>query len=212
MTTHELDRIDHLIFGTPDLDATVDELEQTLGLRATVGGRHPGEGTRNALLSLGPGHYLEIMGPDPGQPDPDGPRWLGLDDLTSPRMIAWAAKASDLDALSRKAAAAGIQLGDILSGGRLRPDGTALNWRLTDPRRQIADGVVPFFIDWGEGVHPSESAVGGLHLVAFRIVHPDAPHVESMLKRLELEIPVTSGQQPALIATLDTPVGQVELT
>ncbi|MGD8413726.1 MAG: VOC family protein [Candidatus Latescibacterota bacterium] len=212
MTTREIGRVDHLIYGTPDLEATVDELASTLGLRATIGGQHPGEGTRNALFSLGPGRYLEIMAPDPSQPDPDGPRWLGIDDLTSARMVAWAAKSDDLASLSLHAAQGGIELGPILSGGRVRPDGSHLSWRLTDPRQWIADGVVPFFIDWGGGAHPSESAIEGLSLVAFRIEHPDHAYVGSVLEQLGLETPVDPGIRPALVATLKTPLGLIELT
>ncbi len=45
--------LDHLVYATPDLDATVAELERRLGVRAAVGGRHPGLGTRNRLVGLG---------------------------------------------------------------------------------------------------------------------------------------------------------------
>src|SRR5687768_9929423 len=56
-------QVDHLIFGTPDLAMGVETIEKLVGIRATPGGQHPGEGTRNALISLGPAIYLEILGP-----------------------------------------------------------------------------------------------------------------------------------------------------
>lgn len=208
----DLGRVDHLIYGTPNLSATVDELEKRFGLRAATGGRHPGEGTYNALYSLGPGRYLEIMAPDPNQSKPDRPRWLGLDDLMEPRLVAWAAKAQELEETVRAAASSGVELGEIRSGGRERPDGTFLNWRLTDPHRQIAAGVVPFLIDWGRSPHPSAAAVQGVELLDFRLEHPDTDYVRRALDALGLPIQVTAGRTPLLVAILDTPRGTIELT
>jgi hypothetical protein len=82
---------------------------------------------------LGPASYLEIIGPDPEQPKPSGPRRFGIDDLKAPRIVRWVVKSSELPAVEEKAAKAGVTLGPIASGSRKRPDGVVLSWRYTDP-------------------------------------------------------------------------------
>lgn len=211
MENKVLSRVDHLVYGTQDLDSTVDRLERVLGVRASYGGQHAGKGTRNALLSLGPAVYLEVLAPDPLQPDPVGPRWCGLDDVTTPRLVTWAAKARNLRSLAERAARYKIPLGAAQEGSRRLPDGSELRWRLTNPDRLIADGLVPFFIDWGTSPHPAASAPQGLRLVGLRAEHPDAISVGRMFDGLGLEIPVSDGPAPALIATIQTPGGIVEL-
>jgi hypothetical protein len=210
-STDLLSRIDHLVYATPDLQAGIDAIEQRLGVKATPGGQHPGLGTRNAVVALGPTSYLEIIGPDPGQAKPEGRRRFGIDDLTSPRIVTWVVKSNELDAVRTTASANGITLGAVTSGSRRRPDGVVLSWRYTDPNAVVADRVVPFFIDWGSSPHPALTAARGATLVQLRAEHPDAERVQKMLGALGLGLRVQMGSAPAIIATIDSPKGRVEL-
>ena len=210
-TADPVSRVDHLVYATPDLRVGIDAVEKLLGIRATPGGQHPGAGTRNALVALGPASYLEIIGPDPEQPRPPGPRRFGIDSLKAPRLAAWAARGQDLERLVADAARNGVKLGAVGSGSRKRPDGVVLSWRFTSPATVLGDGIVPFFIDWGKTPHPAQAAAAGATLVALSAEHPDARSVGEMLRKLGLDLRVTSAPSPALIAEVDCPKGRVEL-
>jgi hypothetical protein len=104
-----------------------------------------------------------------------------------------------------------VRLGPVVSGSRKRTDGVLLTWSFTDPHAVVADGLVPFLIDWGTSPHPAASAPAGVSLLALRGEHPNPAGVRSLLRPLGLELPVTKGAQSALIASLETPRGLVEL-
>lgn len=204
-------RIDHLVYATPDLERTVEELASRFGVRPAPGGQHTTEGTGNALLALGPRCYLEVIGPDPRLPAPSRPRWFGIDGLQAPRLVAWAVPDTRLDERAAAAAYAGFPLGPVETGSRQRPDGEPIAWRFTHPRVLSAGGVVPFFIDWGRSRHPAEHAPGGVRLVELRAEHPEPGRVGDLLRALEVDAPVAKGRLPLLVATLDTPRGPAEL-
>jgi hypothetical protein len=206
-----LSTVDHLVYATPDLQLGVETIERLFGVRARPGGQHPGRGTRNALVSLGPGIYLEIIGPDPAQAQPPQPRPFGIDDLKEPRLVTWAAKGENLEPFANEAARRGVKLGQVIDGSRRRTDGVILSWRYTDPRTVVSDGVVPFFIDWGQTPHPSSTAAPGASLIALRAEHPYPEPVQNALGQLGLDLRVQRGPRPALIATVNTTRDRVEL-
>jgi hypothetical protein len=207
----QLSRVDHLVYGAPDLEEAVNRLERLTGVRAAPGGQHLGHGTRNALMALGPSTYLEILGPDPEQPEPDEPRWLGIDDLDTPRLITWAATASPLVPFVDRILASGIDIGRVQPAHRRRPDGVDLHWHLTDPSVMLADGLVPFLIDWGSSPHPAGTAPSGVILTALRAEHPEPRSINTVVEALELQLPVEQGPTPTLVATLQCPSDTVEL-
>ena len=203
--------LDHLVYAVPDLPAAVETFSERTGVRPVAGGRHPGRGTHNALVALGPDTYVELIAPDPTQSQPAGPRPFGIDDLTAPRLVTWAAKASDLDVRATRARAAGYDPGPVLQMSRDRPDGVRLQWRLTLAAEAGGDGLVPFLIDWGATSHPAASAPRGCTLAGMRGEHPRPETVAAMLAALGVELAVTRGPRPTLIATIETPRGRVEL-
>lgn len=206
-----LDHVDHLVYATPDLEVTVTALEQLLGVRASEGGRHPGRGTRNALMAIGPHSYLEIVGPDPEQHLPAHSTWFGVDDLQGSKLVTWAAKSSDLGRLVLAARRGGVNLGMITSGSRQRSDGVTLTWQFTEPTVTQEDGILPFFIDWQSSSHPAANAAGGAELISFFAEHPEPERVRRSLATLGLDLEVRPAPAPALVAALRTARGEFQL-
>jgi hypothetical protein len=203
--------LDHLVYATPDLAMGVDRISAMLGVRAVPGGQHRGRGTRNALVGIGPRSYLEIVGPDGDQPPPDGPRWFGIDELTEPRLVGWAAASGDVAGAAARAGREGLRLGGVDVGRRTRADGVELEWRFTDPTFVVAHGLVPFLIDWGTSPHPALAAPRGATILDLRAEHPDPPFVERYLRVVGVEMQVSQAAVPALVARFRTQSGEVEL-
>ncbi|MEM1320825.1 MAG: VOC family protein [Bacteroidota bacterium] len=210
-TITKIMHIDHLIVGAPSLKAGADYIESLLGQRPTYGGQHPGLGTHNTLLAFGPDSYLEIIAPDPAQPDVPRPLWIDAARLTEPRLFRWAAKSDKLPDLCRRASAAGLPLGEVLPGSRQRPDGQLLSWQLTDPRIELEGGLLPFFVDWGDSVHPAQGLPSAGRLVELYAEHPQPERLRQQAEVLGLELRVIVGAVGRLRARIATEGGVVEL-
>ncbi len=203
--------IDHLIYAVPDVEAACEELERDWGMRPAPGGKHTGRGTHNALLDLGDERYLEVIGPDPEQPEPPAPRPFGIDGLVVPRLVTWAAKAPAIDERVARARRRGFDPGPVVSMSRKRPDGEEISWKLTAFDGPAGGGLVPFLIDWGATGHPTATLAAGCRLVAFRAEHPQPDAVAQLLAALDLELDLQEGPHPRLVASVMTPRGVREL-
>ncbi|WP_440071593.1 VOC family protein [Streptosporangium sp. OZ121] len=196
------ERLDHLVYATPDLYATVREIAGLFGVEPVEGGRHVGLGTRNHLLGLGGRRYLEIIGPDPDQPDPGLARPFGLDLLPGPRLVTWAIHPADLDAAVARARERGYEPGEIHPMSRRTPEGELLEWRLTSSPDDTGDGLVPFLIDWGTTAHPAERGLPVVELTSLTARHPDPAAVAADLAALGAELEVAAGDEPRLVAVI----------
>lgn len=204
-------QVDHLVYAAPDLLAGIDEVESLLGIAAIMGGSHPQWGTANALLSLGDDVYLEVIGPDPEQPEFSGERAFGIDGLSAPKLVTWAANTADIDSVCTIELAPGQTLGTAFPASREQTDGSMLHWRLTNPMLNLADGLVPFFIDWGRSPHPSQNTPRGASLLNLAFEHPDTAQTERMLQTLGFDVTVQTAERPALLAVIEGHNGEVEL-
>ncbi|MFI7409399.1 VOC family protein [Streptomyces sp. NPDC049627] len=200
--------LDHLVLAAPDLTATVADFARRTGVTPAPGGVHVGLGTRNYLVSLGGTSYLEIIGPDPEQTAPGQPRPFDVDGLTSPRTVTWAISPPDLDAAIAAARAQGYDPGPAQAMSRRRPDGTLLQWRLTDGDDAHPSGLVPFLIDWGTSVHPTASGLPTTPLLSLSATAPEPEEIRPLLSALGTDLALTTGPV-GMSFTVDTPRGPV---
>jgi len=212
------DDFDHLIVAVDRLDEAIPWFEEQLGVRPAEGGRHAKWGTHNALLSLGSRRYLELLAPDPDAP-PDarerGEKAFGLSRRASPFVVGWCAATTNLDERVAEAARGGVQLGAPIAGGRDLSDGTQLRWRSTPPdfvSDELAEGLMPFFICWGDSPHPGQDAPPGCRLVRLEGEHPDPERLWKMLAAVGTRLSVSRGPRARMIATIEGPRGSVTLS
>lgn len=206
--------VDHLLLGAADLDKGMEWVEKRTGVRAMIGGSHPGRGTRNALLSLGRRQYLEIIAPDPAQAAAN--TRIDVRQLVEPRLIGWAAATNDIEALAKRVREAGQHVLDPRDGARARPDGTMLRWKTLAIQNALSQEIVdpiPFFIEWAAGsVHPSQDSPRGCELQSLEIEASDPAAVGELLTSIGIDGSVRQARTTSLRATLVTPTGKIELS
>lgn len=212
--------LDHLVLAVPDLDAAVLDLARRTGVQPVTGGRHPGRGTRNALVGLSWAgdrrHYLELLARDPDQPDvPEDRVMLGAGPVLrggAPRMHAWAVRVGtgELDGVLARARAAGVEVGEPVAAARQTPGGGRLSWRLAVPEPLGLGGVQPFLIEW-EDTHPTDAPLPTFELVSLTLQHPEPERAAEVLRVLGVDLPVGHADRPRIAATFATPEGEVLL-
>jgi len=173
-------RLDHVSYAcAPGELAEVERLGADLGAPFIDGGIHPSFGTRNFILSMADGTYIEVVAAlDHPAADKapfgravrhraeEGGGWLG-----------WVLSVEDIAEVEAR-------LGrDSVAGHRIRPNGSDLRWRQIGVLDLLEDPQLPYFIQWEQ---LSE--------------HPSAPGGEVRLASIEM-----SGNADALDAWLGSP-------
>jgi hypothetical protein len=201
--------LDHLLWGSRDLDGAVADLYERSGVRAAFGGHHPELGTQNALARLDDHTFLEIIAPAPALPAGGLARQLA--GLTVPTMLMWAARTDDAAAVAARAKSLGFSA-TAANGHRARPGGGTVRWTNVFVGDHGAGTLVPFFIEWENGYHPAEDATPGLAMTSFSIETSEPARLRAILAALDVKASVRKGRHDRLRLALDTPRGPLVLS
>jgi Glyoxalase-like domain len=212
-------RLDHVSYAAPveHLADTVQRIGSALGASFADGGLHPRFGTRNFVMPLAGGSYIEVVaaldhpaaysapfGQAVRARSQDGGGWLG-----------WVVAVQSMAPVEGRLGRPSVE------GHRIRPDGFDLRWRQIGVLDTMVDAQLPFFVSWESDPrqHPS---VGGrdVRIVALelagspdRVSHWLGEPAQHPLDDVEvLWLPEDDPGGPGLVAvTFETPHGTVRI-
>jgi glyoxalase-like protein len=192
-------RIDHVVYGVRDLESAASRMKQEFGLGSVSGGRHPGWGTANRIVPLGP-DYIELLAVvDRAEAERDEVgRSLLAAMAEGDRFLGWCVAVEDLDAV---AARLGLP---VTAGSRERPDGTVLRWRSAGLKEALAEPSLPFFITWDGPLelHPGRAQADHTarpHGIDWLEIGGDALRLNEWLDGSKLPVRVVGGP-PGVLA------------
>ncbi|HCI4231820.1 VOC family protein [Klebsiella quasipneumoniae] len=143
-------------------------------LRAAVGGRHPGWGTRNALSYFGLTYieFLAISDPDELRAATD--RFLLSRDAArllpeNEALFRVALRNDDIDATHDHLRRNGLAVSPIVDGQRHDPQGNVIRWRIFTIDGDTDGLVFPFVLQWGED---DETRLARLRAQGLDVPHP----------------------------------------
>jgi hypothetical protein len=195
--------VDHLILAINRLDRGIEEFTRRTGVVPQRGGQHPGRGTENALVSLGGGHYLELLAPIASAPDSGSA--IPFLQLTP---AGWALHTSGIADLVARLRTAGFRVGDPTPGSRQRPDGRLLQWQ-TAGVTGAGFELAPFLIQWDSGSpHPSTTSPTGCSLERLELSEPQPAKLRRFFEVVGYPAPVQTGSR-AMRLILLCPKGRV---
>jgi hypothetical protein len=160
--------LDHLSYaaGPEGLAGCVQRIGARLGAAFVDGGLHPSFGTRNFVLPLADGCYLEIVGAldHPATDRAPFGRAVKARGEAGGGWLAWVVAVPNIATFEQRLGRPAAR------GHRRRPDGFDLYWRQIGVNDVAEDPQVPFFVQWDSdaehhpGVPPSRIALRRLEI------------------------------------------------
>lgn len=175
-------RIDHVIYGTADLDVAAARMEAEFGLIAVGGGPHDGLGTHNRIVPLGDGTFIELL----AVADPDEARESDLGAALmraiheGDGLLGWSVAVEDIQPIADRLGLAITEVG--------RQGGTA---SLVGVKESLTVPYLPFFIEHDSG-RPA-TAVARPTPITWIEVAGDATRLDRWLADTTLPVRVRSG-------------------
>jgi hypothetical protein len=181
-------RIDHVIYGTADLDLAAARIDACLGLTVVPGGRHDGLGTHNRIVPLGDGSFIELLAvadPQEARRSPVGAA-LQAAIAQGDGLFGWALAVEDVGPVAER-------LGTTISTvGR-----QGMTARLTGLAESVAEPALPFFIERAAGRMVGRSAPpvpNATASIGWLEVAGDADRLTDWLGGVELPVRVVGGE------------------
>ncbi len=211
-------RLDHIVFaaGPGGLAGTTSRLSELLDEEFVTGGVHPRFGTRNAILPLTEGTYLEVVEvlDHPASDKAPFGQAVRARSALGGGWLGWVVAVDDLAPHEQR-------LGrEAVKGNRHRPDGAELLWRQLGVRGLQSDPQLPFFIQWDTpaDMHPSAGATGQVSLEALEIAGDPArvsewlgQSVDQALEDVKVEWVAPNGTPGITAAQFQTPRGLIRI-
>jgi hypothetical protein len=153
-------RLDHLSYaaGPEGLGATAQRLGAALGAGFRDGGIHPRFGTRNFVLPLKGGVYLEVVAAldHPAADKAPFGQAVKARSEAGGGWLAWVVAVEDIERVEARLGRSAV------AGHRRRPDGIDLNWRQIGVLDLLDDPALPFFVQWevDAPLHPGTNGDG----------------------------------------------------
>jgi len=209
-------RLDHISYActTAELADVIQRIGGDLGATFVDGGRHPSFGTRNFILPLANGCYVEVVSAldHPAAEKAPFGRAVARRAQDGGGWMSWVVAVGDLAPVEAR-------LGrEARDGHRIRPDGTDLCWRQIGVLDFMEDPQLPFFVQWScaEPDHPS---AGGSSVAIERIEMCGDPDAISAWLGTEHEVPLdgvtvdwVESEEPGITAIwFSTPHGAVRI-
>jgi hypothetical protein len=148
-------RLDHVSYAAPveHLADTVQRIGSALGASFSDGGLHPRFGTRNFVLALAGGCYIEVVAAldHPATDTAPFGRAVRARADQGGGWMSWVVSVAHMDRVEARLGRPAVD------GHRVRPDGVDLRWQQIGVLDTMADAQLPFFVKWecDAGQHPS---------------------------------------------------------
>ena len=211
-------RLDHLSYaaGPDGLASTAQRLGGLLGRDFTTGGVHPRFGTRNMVLPLSGGTYLEVVEvlDHPASDKAPFGQAVRARSALGGGWLGWVVAVDDIGVVEERLGREAVQ------GNRHRPDGTELRWRQIGVNGLISDPQLPFFVQWESpsDMHPSVGADEAFSLACLEIAGDPqrvsewlGETVEAPLEDVKVEWVAPHGTPGVLAVQVQTPSGLVRI-
>ncbi|MEP0263817.1 VOC family protein [Dokdonia sp.] len=206
-------KIDHIVYAVSNLDEAIKVFEKATGISPIFGGYHTTEGTKNALVNLQDGVYLEFIAIDETNLKVPKDRWMGIDLLTKNQVTRFALKSNDLISDSTILKRYNSAMGTKKEGSRHTVTGALLQWELLMPLATPEVELIPFILDWSTSeMHPHDMLPDmNCTLIELYATHPKPESISPFLDQLAYHLRIEKSNIISLRLTLNTPNGIVHL-